>query len=146
MLPRRCRAAAALLVLTLVLTACSLQTNTFALGETGVEQFEAFFSHEGGAACDAATRDCNLELGGFIEVAERQGWELHHSVAVTACPGGVVSAAAWDKYAENGILAAVRAAPRCDGVLLCLHGAMVSLVLSVLVLVLVLGCWCWCWC
>jgi hypothetical protein len=38
--------------------------------------FEAFVSHEGNVACDAAARGCNVELGGFITVAEEQGSEL----------------------------------------------------------------------
>jgi hypothetical protein len=37
--------------------------------------FEAFVSHEGNVACDAAARGCNVELGGFITVAEEQGAE-----------------------------------------------------------------------
>jgi microcystin degradation protein MlrC len=51
------------------------------------------------------------------------GWELIHTVMALACPGGLVTAAGWDKYA-GAILDACRARPDCDGVLLALHGAM----------------------
>ena len=64
------------------------ETNTFCRNATGVADFEAFVSHFGDADCRRAAVDCNLELGGFIEVAEAEGWVLKHTVAAVATPGG----------------------------------------------------------
>jgi microcystin degradation protein MlrC len=69
--------------------------------------------------------DVNLELGGFIEVGRREGWELIPSVASFAPPSGPVEDEAFDRLV--GILEeTARKAMPLDGVLLALHGSMVT--------------------
>lgn len=64
-------------------------------------------------------------LGGFLDVAQRQGWQVTGTVAASATPSGNVAAAAYDDL-KGRMLAALRAAGPLDGVLLHLHGAMLA--------------------
>src|SRR4030095_12425259 len=64
-------------------------------------------------------------LGGMIDAAERLGARLVPSVAAAASPAGPVTKDIYDHVKER-MLADLRAAGRLDGVLLDLHGAMVT--------------------
>lgn len=68
--------------------------------------------------------DVNLELGGFIEVGRREGWELIPSIASFAPPSGPVEDEAFDHLTAQLQEAARKAMP-LDAVLLALHGSMV---------------------
>ena len=78
----------------------------------------------GGQMIVDAFRDANLELGGFLEVAEQEGWEVIPSVASFAPPAGPVEDTAFDFLCDK-LVAACRDAEPLDGVLLALHGSMV---------------------
>ncbi len=69
-------------------------------------------------------RDAHHEIGGFIEAAERYGWELMPIVMAWATPSGPVTDAVFDEV-TNHIAETLRRQP-CDGLLLALHGAMVT--------------------
>jgi microcystin degradation protein MlrC len=69
-------------------------------------------------------KDAHHEFGGFIEGAGRFGYDLVPSVMAWATPSGPVDDAVLDEVVD-GIIADYRKAPT-DGVLLALHGAMVT--------------------
>src|SRR5436190_8310790 len=69
-------------------------------------------------------QDAHHEFGGFIEGAERFGFEAVPSVMAWATPSGPVDDAVVDEVVER-IIADFRRA-LMDGVLLALHGAMVT--------------------
>jgi microcystin degradation protein MlrC len=100
------------------------ETNTFSNIPTDRGQFEARHLHYGGEILETF-RGTGTCLGGMIDAAERHGVRLVPSVAASASPAGLVTK---DIYAhvKQCILADLRAAGPLDGVLLDLHGAMVS--------------------
>ncbi|MCC7047348.1 MAG: M81 family metallopeptidase [Alphaproteobacteria bacterium] len=65
------------------------------------------------------------EIGGFMEAARRNGWTLIPTVAADATPSGKVTAAAWAKL-SGAVVDGLERAGKVDGVLLALHGAMVT--------------------
>ncbi len=65
------------------------------------------------------------EIAGYIAGAEQFGYELYPLLAAVATPGGPVTAAAYEHFVGR-ILSGLEAAPKLDGVLLALHGAMVA--------------------
>ena len=69
-------------------------------------------------------KDAHHEFGGFIEGAGRVGYDLVPSVMAWATPSGPVDDAVLDEVVDR-IVADYRKAPT-DGVLLALHGAMVT--------------------
>lgn len=100
------------------------ETNTFCRTPTDVDAFRRFFCFEGDAVL-SDLRGTNSEVAGFIDAAEAEGWDLVPTVACFATPSGPVTRAAWDHFA-GAILETARAQGPLDGVLLSLHGAMVT--------------------
>ena len=45
-------------------------------------------------------RDCNVELAGFLDVADIYGWRVHHVVSAHAGPGGPVTDDTFDYFAD----------------------------------------------
>lgn len=70
-------------------------------------------------------RDTPHELGGFIAGADSFGYELFPTLMAQATPGGMVTRAAFERLTQE-LLEGLARAPRLDGLLLALHGAMVS--------------------
>ena len=73
----------------------------------------------------AKYRGVRLEMGGFLDAAEKYGWEIHHPVCTFATPGGAVTDEAFEFFVgrlEEGL----KRAGRLDGVALALHGSMVT--------------------
>lgn len=100
------------------------ETNTFSVQKTGIDAFARVLLHEGPAML-SAMRGTNSESAGFIAVAEAAGWTLVPSLAAIATPAGVVTAEAWQRLGLAIARTAAAEAP-LDGVLLALHGAMVT--------------------
>jgi microcystin degradation protein MlrC len=69
-------------------------------------------------------RDAHHEFGGFLEGATRFGYELVPSVMAWATPSGPVDDAVLEEVTDS-LIADCRASP-IDGMLLALHGAMVT--------------------
>ena len=74
----------------------------------------------------AARAGANTELAGFADAARAYGWKLIHTVSAIAEPAGAVTRDAYDRIAGVIVAAARAHAGRIDGVLLGLHGAMVT--------------------
>ena len=100
------------------------ETNTFSRLPTTLESYgmrvlaygEDMFRQLGGT---------RTEIGGYMEAAKRNGWELIPTVAGDATPSGKVTKAAWDKLSGT-IVDGLEKAGKVDGILLALHGAMVT--------------------
>jgi len=103
------------------------ETNRFSAVATPFAAFEAAGLAEGEAILPPA-RGTNTEFGGFIDGAAEQGFRLLPIVAVWATPSGLVTKEAIEGLAARyaaGLKRALLAGP-LDGVLLALHGAMVT--------------------
>ena len=102
----------------------SHETNRFSKRPTDLQCFRDRRLLEGDAIIKEL-RGTNAELAGFIAEAERENWELVPTIAAAAGPSGLVTAEA-EAYVTEAILAGLEAQGPCDGILLALHGAMVS--------------------
>ncbi len=108
----------------LVLAQMKHETNTFSPVPTPLSRFAHGRDRpwEGREAYEEF-KGTGTALGGFIDVAERAGAEIVLPIAAQAWPSGRVSQEAFE-YIAGKIVDAVKQG--CDGVLLDLHGAMVT--------------------
>ena len=108
----------------LVIAQMKHETNTFSPVPTPLARFatSAEVPPEGLAAV-AAYRGTGSAIAAFIDLAEAAGAQYQVAIAAAASPSGPVHDAAFEHIAGR-ILAAV--AEGCDGLLLDLHGAMVT--------------------
>lgn len=108
----------------LLLASFKHETNTFSPVPT---PFERFF-RDGAVLCGteaiAARRGTGTALGGFIEVAQRHGAEMVVPVVAEASPSGPVDPQAFERIC--GLIVQAAAGQAFDGILLDLHGAMVT--------------------
>ncbi len=102
------------------------ETNTFSRIPTRYESFQAQDFFPDGASAIAARGDSNTELAGFCDAARQHGWELIHVLSAIAQPAGVVTRDAFDRLAGAIVAAAREHRDRLDGIILGLHGAMVT--------------------
>lgn len=100
----------------------SHETNTFSVITLGVDDFAARYLYRGAdiAANMAGTR---TEIGAHLDAAARHGWDLVQPIATHATPAGPARPEAWAEL-SGAVLDACD--DRIDGVLLALHGAMVT--------------------
>ena len=108
---------------TVLLARFKHETNTFSSLSTGREEF-ASTSLYAGEAIPPEFRGTNTDLGGFLRVADAEGWDVVPTVAANATPGGVVTADAFASALDRIVDGIDDHDP--DAVLLGLHGAMVS--------------------
>ena len=102
----------------------SHETNVFSSVPTDMAAFEAS-SILRGAQILADERGTNSFFGGVIPASERLGFELLPIISVWATPSGMVDGNALQALIDE-LVAGLLAAEPIDGVLLGLHGAMVS--------------------
>jgi microcystin degradation protein MlrC len=102
------------------------ETSTFATGTTTVGDFEAGRGLLRGAAMFDKFGGANFCCGGFLDGAQKHGFELVPLLWTFATPSGLVERASYDAL-KNEFLAGLRRERDrgMDGVLLDLHGAMV---------------------
>ena len=102
------------------------ESNRYAKGVSGLKEYrdrEYFFGEEILQKTFTGTRS---ELGGFFDVLNKeQECKLVPVLGLNASPGPVTAQAIWQQVADT-LLQAIDAEPRVDGVLLGLHGAMVT--------------------
>lgn len=112
-----------------ILTACiGHETNTFASTPTMLEDFRRGSptpDFSGGEAILHHFRGTRTIHGGYIAGAEKHGWTLQPLIHTFATPSGTVQQSAYD-YLKGLLLGRLKAAGRCDGISLDLHGAMVT--------------------
>lgn len=97
------------------------ESNSFSPALTGLE----VFSVQRGAEIVSWWREAYHEVGGFIEGAATFGYELSPTLMAQATPSGKVTAEAFETLVGE-LLGRLENAPALDGLLLALHGAMVS--------------------
>jgi microcystin degradation protein MlrC len=100
------------------------ETNTFSRVKTDMAAFRRRDFHLENEI-PAAYRGTNSAFGGTFEAADRYGWSLIHPVSAAANPSGLVTTEAFESLTELVLRAAAQQGP-IDGVLLHLHGAMVT--------------------
>jgi microcystin degradation protein MlrC len=110
----------------LLLAMMKHETNTFSPVITDLARFarSGGSAPDGGAAAIAAYRGTGTVTGAYIEIAEREGAEFELAIAADAWPSGPVEDDAYEAISAP-ILAAVKKGG-WDGILLDLHGAMVT--------------------
>ncbi len=102
----------------------SHESNTFSVIPTDLEAFrQRGYYRDKEILC--ALRGTNTPLGGFIAGAERSGIHLIPTVAADATPAGPVTREAFETLLGQ-LIDGIRDAGTLDGVLLQLHGAMVT--------------------
>jgi microcystin degradation protein MlrC len=100
------------------------ETHCFADGRTTRDDFREQALHKGDAILEAMS-GTRSGIGGMIEGASSRGWTLLPTLYGAAMPGGVVAEDAYQAMLR-GLLDRLAAAMPLDGVLLALHGAMVT--------------------
>ena len=110
----------------LLLAMMKHETNTFSPVLTDLARFSRAGgpAPDSGAAAIAAYRGTGTVTGAYIEIAEREGAEFELAIAADAWPSGPVEDAAYEAMTAT-ILDAVKRGG-WDGILLDLHGAMVT--------------------
>ena len=101
----------------------SHETNRFATRPTDLAAFQDRIYLCGSEVIDGL-KGTNTEIAGFLDVAEIEGWEVIPTIAAAAGPSGLVTKEA-ESVISNLILEPLQG-DRPDGVLLALHGAMVT--------------------
>ena len=100
------------------------ETNTFSRLPTTLEDYRRRWLLEGDEI-PPRFRGTRTEIGGLLDHAERAGWELVHGVAANATPSGKLTRETWETIRDR-IVARARDAGKLSGVVLALHGAMVT--------------------
>lgn len=101
------------------------ETNTF---NRNLTEYHSFMDRFGFFAGDAIRErgDANTELAGFLDTGRKHGWEIVHVLSASAEPAGYVTRDAFDRLAGKIVDAAAANKGRLSGILLGLHGAMVT--------------------
>ena len=108
----------------LVIGKISHESNTFSVIPTDLKAFGERGYYRGDDIF-GAFENTNTPLGGFIAGAQSRDVELIPTVAADATPAGPVTRKAFETMLED-LLQGIRSAEAFDGILLQLHGAMVT--------------------
>ena len=100
------------------------ESNTFATTKTTAQHFKEAYHHHGEALVPVWA-EAHHELGGFLEGCSAQDLDIVPLVAAWATPGGTVTDDAYESIVGE-IVQSIRDAGALDGILLALHGAMVT--------------------
>ncbi|NKB56277.1 MAG: hypothetical protein GKS00_08075 [Alphaproteobacteria bacterium] len=98
------------------------ETNTFSKLLTGLDAYRSRGLHLGDAIAPVYL-GTNSEVAAHFDAAAENGWDMVPVIAANAVPSGKVTREAWE-YLSGELLAAVD--DTYDGILLALHGAMVT--------------------
>ena len=100
------------------------ETNTFSPVPTPIERFARGYPlPPRGAEALKAFKGTGSAMAAFIDICEREGWEMVTPIAAQAAPSAPVQETAYREISD-AIAEAVEAG--CDAVMLDLHGAMVT--------------------
>jgi microcystin degradation protein MlrC len=100
------------------------ETHTFSRTLTTLDDFRQRGLLEGQAMLDAR-RGTRTSMGGFMDAAQELGFELIPTLSAGVTPSGTIARTAFD-WIEDRLLAQFQACGPIDGILLSLHGAMVT--------------------
>lgn len=99
------------------------ETNTFSVRRTTLDSYRERVLFRGAEVAERLA-GTNTEIGAHIDAARHFGWSLVQPIAAHATPSGRTTAEAW-AVLSGAVLDACADGP-FDGVLLALHGAMVT--------------------
>jgi len=99
------------------------ESNTFSRIETDQQAFRNRYFLAGARAI-AERGEQNTELAGFLDIGRQYDWQIEHVLSAAAGPSGKVTSAAFNWLADPIVAAAKTGS--YDGILLGLHGAMVT--------------------
>ena len=101
------------------------ETNRYAKGLSGVKEYSERDYLFGESAIREKYCGTETELGGFFDILDPCDCKLVPVLALNASPGPVTAQAIWQQVADC-LLEAIDAQSQVDGILLALHGAMVT--------------------
>uniref|UniRef100_UPI00262AE0CA M81 family metallopeptidase n=1 Tax=Pseudomonas sp. TaxID=306 RepID=UPI00262AE0CA len=99
------------------------ESNTFSAHKTGLPEFRRETLMLGEEAIKRRGRS-NTGLAGALSCAAEFGWDMKHVVSAWSEPAGPVTVEAFEYLV--GLIVEAAKAQTFDGILLCLHGAMVA--------------------
>ena len=102
----------------------SHESNSFNVNKTVLEDFSPGIGEESAETFLRERAKARTTVSGYVEGAKRFGLELYPTLVTSATPKGPVTDHALDTMMAE-ILKRLKAAPKLDGILLALHGAMV---------------------
>ncbi len=100
------------------------ETNTFNRTPTVRADFDTRY-YLTGDEIPQRLRDTNTEIWGVLTEAGNLGWSVTHPLAASASPSGPMAAGDWDEV-KDLILAPLRNGRCFDGIILIMHGSMVT--------------------
>ena len=100
------------------------ETNTFSRLATGLDQYR-LHALRSGKAIEPVYQGTNSELAAYFDASREYGWDMDCAIAANATSSGKVTQEAWD-YLSGAVLTALERDGPFDGILLALHGAMVT--------------------
>lgn len=100
------------------------ESNSFNPAKTAVDDFGGV---RGPSGPDQITfwRKANTELSGYIQGADEEGFDVFAGYVASATPKGPLTREAFEALTEK-MISSLKQAPKLDGILLALHGAMVA--------------------
>ena len=99
------------------------ESNQFAATQTDLSLFRNSYVHEGDALLQLAGTDC--EVAGILATCAEEGAQALPLLAARSVSGGALSDACYTELKET-LLARLRAAAPLDGLILAMHGSMVT--------------------
>jgi microcystin degradation protein MlrC len=103
----------------------SHETNTFSSRPTDHAAFRERYWYLGDEAV-VERGSSNTGIAGFVDVARAHEWKTIHTISTAAQPAGPVTRDAFDRVADVIVDATRTHKDQLDGILLSLHGAMVT--------------------
>jgi len=100
------------------------ETNCFCPAKAGRKEYEAQYLKDSDEVIPFF-KDTRTEIGGIIEASEKEGFAIVPVMAANASPSGLVTKEMFE-FAKNKIVQTINDTGNIDGILLALHGAMVS--------------------
>ena len=100
------------------------ETNCFCPGKAGRKEYEARYLKDSGEVIPYF-KGTGTSMGGIIEVSEDEGFEVVPIMAASATPTGLTTKEMFE-FAKNKIVQTINDTENVEGILLALHGAMVS--------------------
>ena len=99
------------------------ESNSFNPSKTTLSDFGSNRGTSGSDTLDS-WRSTSTELAGYLEGADAEGFDVYQGYFASATPKGPLTKETFDVLTER-LIASLKKAPKIDGILLALHGAMV---------------------
>ena len=103
------------------------ESNSFNPAKTMVSDFEGMRGTTTltGADLLASLRKSNTEISGYLDGADAEKFDVYPAYVASATPKGPLTKDTFETLTQR-LISSLKAAPKLDGILLALHGAMVA--------------------